>query len=240
MMIPWGLTVPRLPRGGIAWVIVGAALGLAVAAAATSTLARTEHLERRIRQADSTAVVKTLEAVIWHRDKVAAEARANVEARRANAAARRADSLAAIANARRSDVSAMLDRAAASRVKVDTTGASPSMRQALADADALRLAVTPALEADAEAIAAKDETIAAKDRTIAGLHETIALGDSAFQVQSEALRARVGELEVVRKQHAPRCGRKCGGMIGAAVVVVVQRLPDLIRAVFSSAAHPAR
>jgi hypothetical protein len=43
---------------------------------------------------------------------------------------------------------------------------------------------------------------------------------TAYAEQGAALLAREAEVRAVRAQHAPRCGWKCGAVIGASVTLV--------------------
>jgi hypothetical protein len=193
---------------GIAWVIIGVALWLLVIAVSGRSTSRIEHLEARVKQADSTAVVQTFAAVIWHRDAVAAHAVAD-------SVRRWADSAVATAVVHRTDVAARIVRAASSRAQFDTSGLPAVVLSALADADTLRLAVTPALVADSIAIA----TVSAR---AAHLEVAYALLETAYQAQGIALTARTDQAQTLEQLHAPRCRWKCGAAIGASAVVAAQ------------------
>lgn len=165
------------------------------------------QLEERVTRADSTARAHLGEAVILRRDAAAERARAD-------SAVRRADSLAASSHAMRTDVAAKVVRAAASRAAVDTAGLPATVLRALADADSLRLAVAALLPADSAAITAAHQSIDILDHTI-DLHV------GAYAEQGAALVARDVEIAALKHQHAPRCGWKCGAVIGATAAALL-------------------
>jgi hypothetical protein len=197
--------VSRIP--GV-WVAIALAVTFLLAGAMGigSSIARGQ-LEERIARADSTARAHLGEAVILRRDAAAERARAD-------AAVRRSDSLAAIAQAGRADVAEKVERAAASRAAVDTAGLPTTVLRALADADSLRLAVAALLPVDSVAITAAHQSIDLLDHTI-DLHV------GAYAEQGAALVAREVELAALRRQHAPRCGWKCGAVIGATATALL-------------------
>ena len=111
---------------------------------------------------------------------------------------------------------------AAARERVDTTGLPASLLEALAVTDSLRIAVTPAIAADAGTITALHATIDADHETIVQLRGTIALDTAIIARHVAALAARESELQLERQKHAPRCSAKCGAALGIGAVVLVR------------------
>jgi hypothetical protein len=127
---------------------------------------------------------------------------------RADSIEHHGDSLAAQLAIAREDIAAKVARAAASRAKVDTTGLRPDVLEALADADALRIAVAAYLPRDSA-------TIGVYQTAGAEYSHAIELHVGAYAEQGAALIAREIEIRALEQQHAPRCGWKCGAVIGA-------------------------
>lgn len=209
----------------IGWIIAGMAAVLVVSIASVVGLHVREErdLERRVREADSTARVHRLEAVILRRDAVAERARADALEERAA----QADT---VASALRRDLSTLGARAAASSAAVDRRALPPDVAQALADADTFRLAVTPALVQDS---LRADAWRATADR-FAHAYE---LQAQAYAEQGAALVARDIQVVALERQAHPRCGRRCGIALGAIAALTVHELPRVVRALLSPS-HP--
>jgi hypothetical protein len=191
---------------GIGWIIAGIVVALLVSVAGVA-VSRDREQTQRIAAADSTAHVHLMEAVILRRDAAAARARAD-------SIEHHADSLAAQLAVARADVTTKIARAAASRAKVDTTGLRPDVLEALADGDALRIAVAAYLPRDSA-------TVAVYQTAGAEYSHTIELHVGAYAEQGAALVAREIQLHALARQHSPRCGWKCGAVIGATATAVV-------------------
>jgi hypothetical protein len=193
----------------IAWIIAGVLLTILVSIVGV-VASRDREQAQRVAAADSTARAHLLEAVILRRDAASAAARAD-------SIERRADSLAALLASAREDITAKLARAAASRAKVDTTDLRPDVAQALAGADSLRIAVAENLPRDSA-------TLAVYQTASAEYAHTIELHVGAYAEQGAALIAREIQIRALEQQHAPRCARTCGVVLGAGGVLVVREL----------------
>lgn len=193
----------------IGWIIIGIAAVLLVSVASI-VVSHAREQSQRVAAADSTARAHSLEAVILRRD--AADAAA-----RADSIERRADSLAALLAIAREDIAAKVARAAASRAKVDTTDLRPDVALAFRDADSLRIALAAYLPRDSA-------TVAVYQTASAEYEHTIELHVGAYAEQGAALIAREIQIRALEQQHAPRCGRTCGVVLGAGGVLVVREL----------------
>lgn len=204
----------RVP--GIGWMGVLAAIAAGAGLFGLGASIRTDRLETRARRADSTATAATLSAQMHRRQAMTAHAEALAERERA-------DSLSLVATAARQDVAARVKRARTSRARVDTTGLPTAVLVALADADSLRLAVTPALVADAAAIAGYQATIQTLEATVA--HQAAALDDAFL-----ALAARADQIAALEQRRPPRCGWRCGAALGVGAFLVAPKALELVRA----------
>jgi hypothetical protein len=194
-------------RAGIGWIIAGGILVVALLSRRRRRLlARSRAAARGARAADSRRA-----CISWRRSSSAAT-HGRARARGLDRASRRQSRRAARDRARGHHRE--VARAAASRAKVDTTGLRPDVLEALADADALRIAVAAYLPRDSA-------TIAVYQTAGAEYSHTIELHVGAYAEQGAALIARESEIRALQQQHAPRCGWKCGAVIGATATAVV-------------------
>jgi hypothetical protein len=135
----------------------------------------------------------------------------------------RATAAAQEARVSRASLRALVDRAAASRAKIDETGLPSELLVALHDADALRIAVTPALVKDSAAIALQEGTIRR-------LEATVALKDLALGADSLAIGALRRQVDALTRQSHPRCDRRCAAVLGGVGVELIHQLPAIVRA----------
>ncbi|MCU1381984.1 MAG: hypothetical protein JWL71_681 [Acidobacteria bacterium] len=180
---------------------------------------RTRHLDEVIQRADSTALAARASAAV-------SNARADAEHARAELLRTRGDSLERVASASRADVEANATHYDSSRAAVDVETLAPAARRAIEDADALRLSVTPALHEDAATIAAYQGTIVHLESVIAHKDETIAdLG--------KALDARDVQIHALEQERAPRCGWRCGAVLGVVSAALIAHAGDVASAVIT-------
>lgn len=204
------ISLPRI-SGMVGVVLLAGALLVAADIAIEQLQAR--EYAGRIRIADSTATAQLHIAVIARRDARAAEARAALEKRRA-------DSLAGAAEGHWAELALRLERAertrAAASASIDFSTLPDELLEAIAAGDSLRLAITPALAADAAAIAGYQATIVSLERTIV-------LQDSAYRAQAAALVTRDDQIRALEASRQ-RCGRRCGVVIGIAAAITARAL----------------
>lgn len=197
-----------------AWIIAAVCLvALIIFGSAQCAARRDGVLEERIHVADSTARAKSAAAA-------SANERAEAEHARAELQRARADSLERTAAAARTTLQAAGAQYDSSRAHLDVKALPDSVRHVLEDADAMRLAVTPAVSADVA-------TIAAKNATIASLELTILKKDTTITDLTSALAARDNQVRALEQLKAPRCGWRCGAVITAVVAVLVPHVRDI-------------
>jgi hypothetical protein len=66
----------------------------------------------------------------------------------------------------------------------------------------------------------ESETIEVYHETVGLENETIELHVGAYAAQGAALVARESQARALAQEHKPRCGWKCGAVIGASVALV--------------------
>lgn len=189
---------------GIVYVIAGAVL-VVVAAIAGAVLARDRDQTQRIIAADSAAHEHQMRGVILNRD-------AKAERARADSATMAATREHAVADSLRKDLHVLEARAASTSAAVDRSTLRPDVLEALDAADRFRLAVTPTL-------AANSIDVATWKGSAERWQHAYELQSEAYAEQGAAYVALETENRALKRQHAPRCGWKCGAVIGASVAV---------------------
>jgi hypothetical protein len=191
---------------GIGWVIAGGILVVALARLPALSISARGAARGASAHADSVARAKTLEAVILRRDAPAARARAD-------SIERRADSLAASSPRRARTSRRRRPRGRVARARVDrrASGRTSSRRSPPATRSASRSRIPPARLGDDRRLS---ETPALE------YSHTIELHVGAYAEQGAALVARESQARALAQEHKPRCGWKCGAVIGASVALV--------------------